>query len=486
MRFSIYKLLYFLVLSIILIGAVQAAVLPAGISEFDFLYDRFERLDALSLDKYDFQLGPYTLDREDFSISPFEEYFKPKSESINLFAILSEDFRSVKLSRGNGIENIRGGLSFSPSKNLFFFSNFVLDEKKAKDPNYTGKKWRGFAGKVENSIAVFKLNNFRIMLGRFASFWGERNSLLLAPSTTMDGLEYNWKYGRLTFSYRLAQLDRTKVLHNSNLENEDRYFAGHRLDIDFSDNFRLGIFETVVFGGIGRNVEFYYLNPIMMYHSNQLNKNRNDNTFLGFDFSYKPQAGIKFYGQLLIDDFQIDNEIQSDQEPNEIGYLAGAYFVDVLDLVDIKAEYSRVNNWTFNQVLDRNRYLNDGNLIGGALGNDYDRYSLKVMRWFTKSFEGILLLSYHRQGEGRVTAEWSEPWMDIDGDYQEPFPTGQVEKRFNVSVGVKGFIADHFYCDVETGLEHISNFSHIEDENQSLPFIRIKFSGFLNSLVNIK
>jgi len=52
--------------------ASLAGVLPVGQVEYEFIYDRLERVDALTLDRYDYQLGPYQFDHEGFSFEPFD------------------------------------------------------------------------------------------------------------------------------------------------------------------------------------------------------------------------------------------------------------------------------------------------------------------------------------------------------------------------------------------------------------------------------
>ena len=76
---------------------------------------------------------------------------------------------------------------------------------------------------------------------------------------------------------------------------ENRFFAGHRLDIHFSRQLRIGFSETIIYGGPGRQIDLVYLNPIMAFHAAQLNEGINDNTLLGFDFSYTAARGVRFF-----------------------------------------------------------------------------------------------------------------------------------------------------------------------------------------------
>ncbi|MEW6049670.1 MAG: capsule assembly Wzi family protein [Candidatus Zixiibacteriota bacterium] len=461
-------------------------LLPVGQAEYEFVYDRLERLDALSVDRFDYQLGPYCFDWIRYPAHPFQQLSEIDSSTICLFGFAGEQFHSRQGSRALGRESLRGGVAARPLGHLFVYANFVLDEARAKDPSYHGKKWRGLAGDVEQGFAQYSSQRFDITLGRFASFWGPRRSLALASNAIMDGLAYQVRLGRLTISYRLARLDGLTPKYDSVPQYEYRYFAGHRVDLHLLANrLNVGLFETVVFGGAGRQIDLFYLNPLIFYHGAQLNEGTEDNTLVGFDITVKPRVGFKLYGQVVIDDLQIEKKVQADQEPNEYGVLLGAYLTDLAPSWDVNAEYSRVTNWTFNQVLPRNRVLFENKPVGNALGNDYDLGSVSLYRWFGESKRASINLSYWRQGEGRVDAIWSAPWLDVIGDYDEPFPTGVVQKTLTASVGFKGFALGHFYIDATAGLDRITNRSHHSGEIRTLPFFNLTLSAFASALLDL-
>jgi hypothetical protein len=186
---------------------IYAAVAPLGLAEFDFLYDRFERGDALEPDVTNYQLGPYAIENVQGSFGPLGFLLNNEQEKLSLFGIAGEKFTSARQSQSTSFESFRGGLVARPSKKLFVYGSFDLDEQKAGNPNYSGKQWRGLAGGVRQAFAQYQSGDFNLLFGRFASFWGPRNSLVLASNVSMDGFGYSYKWGRLTLSYRLARLD---------------------------------------------------------------------------------------------------------------------------------------------------------------------------------------------------------------------------------------------------------------------------------------
>jgi len=469
----------------LLTSVATAGVLPIGQPEYDFLYDRIERLDALTLDRFDFQIAPYRIDRWSDNLGPFQPLDRVRGERLLIGLHFTEDLSAAKQVKPAGFEKLRGVVAGQPMKNLSVYGSFVLDEELAKDPEYTGKKWRGLAGNVQQAFVAYNTSRFDFLFGRFGGFWGPRRSLVFSPSQNLDGLAYSFRWGRLVISYRLARLDGLTPEREGVESFENRWVAAHRYDFHFGPKFTVGLFETVVFGGPGRQLELFYLNPLIFFHGTQLNESLDDNTQVGFDFSFKPKAGVKVYGQVLVDDLQLDDKVESDREPDQLGILGGVYLADLIDNTDIRLEYSRVSNWTFNQRFARNRYTNDGLPIGSAAGNDYDLLDLSVIRWLRDCLAVSANLSYRRQGEGRIEAEWTMPWLEVEGDYSEPFPTGTVQKTLTASLGAKGFLYGHFFFDLEAGVDRVENRFHVESADETLPFVNLTLSGFVLPTVDI-
>ena len=483
---SIIKRILLVLIFLILPAALGAeGVLPVGSAEFEFIYDRLEHADAHSLDKFNWSLGPYPLDSTRGLLGPFSWLRDLDSRRLALFSCAQEDFHAAKASRAQGFESFHGGLAARPLEQVFAYGRFSLDEQLAEDPAYGGKKWRGLAGGIDDAFVQVRLGNFSGTIGRFASFWGPRSSLVLASGSSMDGLACAYTWGRLTLSYRLARLDGLNPEDDEVTQFENRFLAAHRLDLHLSDRIRLGFFESAIFGGPGRQVELYYLNPILFFHASQLNDGTDDNTLLGFDYTIKPGRGLKIYGQVLVDDYQVDDHAQSDREPNQVGWITGFYAADIVPGLDLKTEYARVPNWTFNQPLPRNRYLYKDEPIGAAPGNDYDRMDLALLRWFGPELFTAARFSRHRQGEGAPTADWTAPWLEIEGEYSEPFPTGTVQTTTTMAAQLKGFLGNYFFVDLTAGVDWIDNFDHVSGDDRTVPFLRLTLSSFLSTRVAV-
>ena len=296
--------------------------------------------------------------------------------------------------------------------------------------------------------------------------------------------------GRITFSFLLASLDETRADAVDSLRypgrtfNDNRYLAAHRLDIRFHRSLRIGFFETTLFGGEGRSIELYYLNPLNFFHATQLNDNVDDNVILGFDFMSFPGWETSLYGQLIVDDCQVDNEEQADQEPNEIGFMLGFLKPGRVGTLwpDVRTEYVRLTNRTYHNREPGNRYLFRNKLLGHPLGPDADSLAVTFRFWPENAFYAEIEGAYRRRGEGSIYNSWDEPWLEVEGDYSEPFPTGIVEKSILLAIRARGYLPlndytrKHLFMSFEAGWCDIDNYQNIENEKKNISWIDISLS----------
>ncbi len=502
MRFKIQKAIYSF-LTLLLIPTLLAAdvAYPPGRSPFDMEY-KLTCQKAVASSDLTFQpsVGPFyfsSISRVSASSPTMKLIDDLPDSEIRLFSVATERFQMARNERTDDLFLLTAGIRYQASQYFGMLALFNLDRAKAIDPDYTGKKWRGLAGDVETAAIYFKKGGLSITLGRQRMFWGPQpvNLILSETAEPLDLLSAGYGKGRLTFSFLFVRLDESRpdssdfVRLQGQTFKDNRYLVGHRLDILLRNNFRLGLFETSLFGGEGRPPELYYLNPLQFFHAAQLNENEDDNTILGFDFFWLPLRGYGLYGQMIVDDFQIDRQSQGDEEPDEIAFMCGLLKSGRPSSFspDVKLEYVKITNRTYHQSQPRNRYLFRNKLLGHPLGPDADSLSLVLRFWPGLRQYAELELSYSRHGEGSIYAPWDEPWADVEGDYDEPFPTGVVEKSINLAVRLSGYLpltrytSDHLFITIEGGYSTFENHFNIQGQSGHTARINISLTwlGFL-------
>jgi hypothetical protein len=233
-------------------------------------------------------------------------------------------------------------------------------------------------------------------------------------------------------------------------------------------------------------VEAYYLNPLLWYHAAQLNQKRDDNTFFALDFNLRPKPDVVLYGEFLIDDLQIESKSQGDKEPNELAYFGGVSVFDPFGLraTEINLEYARINNWTYNQVQERNRYLNRNRLLGNPLGPDTDRIRVSLSRRLRRGLKSTLSYQRTRSGEGSVNAFWSQPWMTAQGDYREKFPSGVVETEHNFGLTLQYRHSAALGCRLAWNYLEFTNHQNVEKLKEDHNRISLNLSYHFQGVVH--
>jgi hypothetical protein len=350
---------------------------------------------------------------------------------------------------------------------LFFTSRYTVEDNLVDDHRYQGKKWNGFSGYGTSVYGSFRTDRLRVVVGRSRYNWGpgKSGSLILSGcSMPFDGLNaaYSLRENLQVSSFTFI-LDPYRDISG---RYQERYLSGHRIIFSPRSGLVLGLSEVIIYGGEGRNPELYYAFPLFFLHGAQLNQGRDDNTLIEMDFRSFPGLAFEFYGQILIDDFQIEKKTRADNEPSEYGITIGVYKTGMLGYFDARLEYVRISNRTYNQPDPRNRYLNRGYPIGHPLGNDGDLWLAEVDCRMSGRLVCGLDYTHRRKGEGRIETAWDDSWMDVD-EYEEDFPAGTVETTDEIRVSAEYLIHPDFRSSAGIWfgrVDNVNNRDGIEDD----------------------
>ncbi len=155
---------------------------------------------------------------------------------------------------------------------------------------------------------------FSFTAGRGNHFWGDGyRSFFLSdnasayPYLRIESTFWKIKYTNLYSWHKDITTGRAR----------NKFSASHHLSWNISDNFNLGIFETVVWAGqdtlINRGFDINYINPVIFYRPVEFAQGSNDNSLLGINLKGKIKNNHILYGQLLLDEFLLA-ELRSDQK----------------------------------------------------------------------------------------------------------------------------------------------------------------------------
>jgi hypothetical protein len=372
---------------------------------------------------------------------------------------------------------VRSHFGIFPDRHLALFNVINLDQALRDDPKYIGKRWRGFAGYTEQAYALLHFDKYLAKFGRDFLWWGrgqDATLLISDDSRPLDHFMAQLTLPRLRLTYVAAKLDRVPLADSLAARYAtgfaERYLAAGRAEFEpVKNRLRLAITQMVVHGGPNRGFEWHFLNPFIFYHGEQLNEKglnekQNGNTFGALDFVARPKPGLELYGQLLVDDVQIEKTRRGDLEPNEIAYLVGTEIADPLGArgASVGMEYTRAANRTYNTIQPWEKFLHRRRPLAHFLGNDFDRWLLRATTYAGKQTQIFLATELRRRGEGRLDAVFDQPFLEasLEPGYREKFPTGVVEKSRHLRLEARWHPRPGFFLAVQGQHVRYKNFAH--------------------------
>jgi hypothetical protein len=239
-----------------------------------------------------------------------------------------------------------------------------------------------------------------------------------------------------------------------------RYFYTHRMDITLFNKLNISLIDGIM---VGNNpIELRYLNPLIIFHSlfpwndyrdwiPAAEAGRRIGSMVGAFFSvevnYNIIDNLAIYGQFVLNDFATASELAEDyvQTPDALGFLAGINFSHTLNnwgflyylefiytypfLYIMSSPYSSFIQMTREQ--QQYYYIAyPRDTISLALGaNIFNRDLLKLsgrISWIAKG--------QHNDRESNNGLKWN--WYDLQPAREEITPTGIVENKFILSLGV--------------------------------------------------
>lgn len=293
-----------------------------------------------------------------------------------------------------------------------------------ESPSPRERSWRGVTALYERAYAAFGGKSWNFFIGRDYVHWanGRAEGLLLSNTAgSLDHLSFD-------FSIGVFRLQTVQVLLDSSMP---RRMAGHRLTIRLPRGIYLGFGESVIY--TGREIDFSYLLPVGSFYANQFNEKKNDNVLWGLDWKMPLVKGLIFYGELLIDDLQYENDPPA---PSKWGF--NCSIESQLNVwkheIELFAGYTLIDIYTYthNDSLRTHYVTGNGDpeinsIIGSALGPDADRWIFSVEFALHERFVAALEARITRFGEGSDMRSWAP------GDEPNPqTPTGDTlhEKDF--------------------------------------------------------
>jgi len=377
----------------------------------------------------------------------------------------------------------QGGLALSlEMPHLTLVTHPRIDNRLRYDPDYAGKKDRFVSGRNAEAYLAASWRYLDVFFGSTDRNWGapDVEGLLLSPSPySFDQLFVRLGPRRLRLEMLATELDDLPLFNSTFIAR--RYLTLHRLVVEPSDRLAIALSEAALYassGGVTRSFEPWYLNPLNLFLLQQTDGAPTANSLLAGEVSWGI-GSVRLFGQLYLDDFQVDRRAQSDQEPAGYGYTLAASGGAAAGRLSWSGFYTRVTNLAYRTPANEEQYT----LNGVGLGRNFDDYDQATVRGWIVPAPRLLVggeLSYLRQGEGAIT----KPYPPVSA-YNDSlaFLTGVVERTVRLGAQMAWTPRQGATLTADVGRHFIANAGHVDGASlqrwvwRLTAVVRHEFSG---------
>ena len=193
-------------------------------------------------------------------------------------------------------------------------------------------------------------------------------------------LRTNVKVWKLNYQFQINRMA-ADARTSGNQRYPEKFVAYHHASFNIGKKLNIGVFESVVFSpkdSVNDNTfDLSYLNPVIFYRAIEQQFGSSDNALLGLDVKWNALRGVSFYGQLVLDEFLL-NEIKAGNGwwANKFALQAGAKYIDALGVsnLDVQLEFNVVRPYTYSHYSQYGSYSNYRQSLAHPLGANFSEW----------------------------------------------------------------------------------------------------------------
>ena len=193
-------------------------------------------------------------------------------------------------------------------------------------------------------------------------------------------LRANVRVWKLNYMYQLNRMA-ADARTSGNQRYPEKFAAFHHLTFNIGKKFNLGVFESVVFSpqdSVNNNsFDYSYLNPVIFFRAIEQQYGSSDNALLGLDFKWNMLKGVSMYGQLVLDEFKLDEVMAGDGWwANKYSMQLGLKYIDAFGVsnLDLHAEFNAVRPYTYSHYSQYGSYSNYRQSLAHPLGANFNEW----------------------------------------------------------------------------------------------------------------
>ncbi|MEP7264768.1 MAG: hypothetical protein ABI772_09725 [Bacteroidota bacterium] len=323
-------------------------------------------------------------------------------------------------SRGIYIEGTIGkGFSFNAS----FYENqatfpYYLDSVVAQSKIVPGqgriKRKINQSDPYDFSVATgtisYQLNkHFTFQFGHDRNFIGDgyRSLFLSDNSSPYPFLKIVTDFWKIRYMNIFAVMQDLEALDDPKWDDatfKRKYGSFHYLDVNIGKHATIGLFEAVIWKSDSlkgyRTFDFNYANPFVFFRPVENGIGSPDNVLLGINMKFKLNSNNQLYGQIMLDEFVLDNVTAgTGWSNNKQGLMGGfkSYNLFGVKNLHIRSEFSYVRPYSYQHREPLGNYGHYRQPLAHPLGANFIE-SVNFIYYTHKRFDATARLSYVKTG----------------------------------------------------------------------------------------
>jgi hypothetical protein len=355
---------------------------------------------------------------------------------------------------------LRSEIGIDVGNHLLLYTDGTIDQTLRDDTLYTGFTKFGLDVLHQQAYVQYSDRYVDLTFGRDYLSWGygDDGTVLVSPTAgAFDMVSALLKTKIMKFNWFVAQLnqmpdftpDPYNPLESGGPSTADsipplanRYFTGSRIEFNIGDKVFLGGFQAATFGGPYASINLENTNPVRLNYETTANDGLggSTNNFLGADISVFWPKNLNFYGNLLIDDWQVDHKTRGDLKPNLYAIEAGVRASNVFESfglsgTDASLQYMMAGNRVYNEYnwVSFEKLMLRNYPIALPYGDDFWDIDLRLSQWLTCDWEIGIEVMHLEHGSSNIYGPYTMPWLTdstitVQTGYKEPFPYGVIQE----------------------------------------------------------
>jgi hypothetical protein len=351
-------------------------------------------------------------------------------------------------------------------------SRTAIEPRLDADPDWPGRKDLTLVARMAEAYVSGQWRFGRLFYGTMDRQWGPSGIAgipLSAYGYPRSELAVDVGTDRLRLSAHAAQLSDDLDSAGTRIH---RYWFAHRIALRPSRSLALGFWETTILSGPGREFEGRWRNPAaLLLLGNQYGLGADGNIMVGADLTWWARPRLRLESQVAIDDINYPDPGGTDKTPSRYAFTVAASG-PWARTAHWKLLYSQASSLAFRAQTASERYTDAETGLGRGYGGN-DQASLFVSIPVGATALLTPELTYHRQGEGRLTDSFPSAEASA-GDVPTVF-VGTIEKTVRLALGVSG-ARGRVHGAWNVGLHYVGDADHVEGRSRTELVARARFT----------